>query len=90
MSLYKKAWLFLIVASVLVLTSPDWTAGTGHGIAAVVLVVGALMSMFAFVCPNCSFSLFRSESIFGIYVYHPWPNKRCSRCGRDHSALERH
>jgi len=96
MTLYKKAWIFLIIVSVLVLTSPDWTKGVGDAIGAsgtaigsVVLALGAILFMFFFVCPKCSFSLFRSESIFGLYIYHPWPNKVCSRCGHNHSATEK-
>jgi hypothetical protein len=53
------------------------------------LALGAILFMFFFVCPKCSFSLFRSESIFGLYIYHPWPNKICSRCGHNHSATEK-
>ncbi len=96
MTLYKKAWLFLIMVSVLVLTSPDWTRGISDAIGAsnvtigsVVLVLGALLFMFVFVCPKCSFSLFRSEGFFGLYIYHPWPNKVCSRCGHNNSSADR-
>lgn len=95
MTRYYKAWLFMIWTVTLILTSPDWTAGlasllgmSSSTAATAVFAVHALFFVFVLTCPKCGLSLFKSDSGLFLYVYHPWPNKRCSRCGQDHSSLK--
>jgi len=92
MSRYYKAWLFMIWTVTLLLTSPDWTRGLAGAlgtsrstVGAAVFAAHALFFVFVLVCPKCGMSLFKSDSGLFFYVHHPWPNKRCSRCGHDHS-----
>lgn len=92
MSLYAKAWLFIAWTMGVLATLPYWQpflqsifGPSGTTIALTFWVGHGLIALFVFVCPDCSFSLFRSEGRF-FKANHPWPNKICSRCGRDHSS----
>ncbi|QCI96984.1 hypothetical protein [Agrobacterium larrymoorei] len=90
MSLYFKAWLFIVLSAAALMTSPDWLPALSYslgvnssevgGFFALVHVLGVI---FFCACPSCHLSLFKTDGHF--YIYHPWPNKRCSRCGVDHT-----
>jgi hypothetical protein len=89
MSLYTKAWLFIAWLALVVFTFPYWlpwiTALTGSSVLGLLIFAGhGIAAIFLFLCPNCDFSLFKSEGKFLPY-HHPWPNRICSRCGADHT-----
>ncbi|MBP1878022.1 ribosomal protein S27AE [Agrobacterium rubi] len=94
-SLYVKAWLFLAVSAAAVMTSPDWSERlpaafgwdtTAPGIAA--FIAFNVIILFFIACPTCGLSLFKTDAKY-FYIYHPWPNRVCPRCGRDHGQVER-
>lgn len=91
MSLYAKSWLFTAWTLSVLATLPVWQpllqnifGSAGSMIGLTFWISHGLVMMFLFACPDCGFSLFRSDGSF-FKANHPWPNKMCSRCGRDHS-----
>jgi len=92
MTLYAKAWLFMAWTVLVLVTMPTWEPLVRHlfgpggaKLALMFWVAHGLVALFLFTCPDCGFSLFKSEGSF-FTAHHPWPNRICSRCGRDHSA----
>ena len=92
MSLYRKAWLFMGWTILVLVTLPTWEplvaqafGPGGKQFALMLWVAHGIIAVVLFTCPDCRCSLFRSEGSF-FRAHHPWPNKICSRCGRDHSG----
>jgi hypothetical protein len=92
MSLYAKSWLFTAWIFGTLVMFPVWqpflqnTFGSAGSMIGLTLCVSqSFVAMFLFACPDCRFSLFTSDGSF-FQANHPWPNKMCSRCGRDHSC----
>ncbi len=52
--------------------------------AAIVALVIANTPMLRFNCPGCG-----KNAFFRGLLVVPWPNRRCSRCGRDLDAVRR-
>lgn len=91
MSLYSKAWLFIAWTVGVLVTFfywqpflPDIFGSAGGMIGLLFWVSHGLIALFVLACPDCRFSLFRTEGAF-FRATHPWPNRICSRCGHDHS-----
>lgn len=92
MSLYSKAWLFMGSAILLLITMPFWqpfveqTLGPTWSHLALLVWAGLGFTAYVlFTCPECGCPLFKTEGSF-LNSRHPWPNRICSRCGRDHAA----
>jgi len=92
MSLYLKAWLFMGSTVLLLITLPYWYPVVEHAFGPTcshlaLLIWGGLgfTAYYLFSCPECGCSLLRTEGAF-FNTHHPWPNKKCSRCGRDHTT----
>lgn len=92
MSLYVKAWFFMGWTILILVTMPMWEpilkhlfgpGGTQLGL--IIWAAHGIGAYFLFACPECGCSLFKTEGSF-FNARHPWPNKKCSRCRRDHSA----
>ena len=92
MSLYGKAWLFTAWVVLVFLSSPLWFFGPAERWGAVAAIPGAVfwlahgaVTVWGFRCPECGCSAFAiGTGIFAIYT--PWPRRRCSGCGHDHSS----
>lgn len=86
MSLYARAvrhaWRMLGVLTLAVLLVLGVDRIYGHSTiafaAAIVMLLVANAPMLRFNCPRCGKNAF----FRGIFVI-PWPNRVCSRCGRD-------
>jgi len=92
MSLYAKAWLFVAWAVLVLVTFPVWLpllqslfgpSGTIIGI--IFWISHGFIALFLFSCPDCGQSLFRTGGGL-LGATHLSPNRKCSDCGRDHSA----
>jgi len=91
MSLYLKAWLFLGSTVLLLITLPLWQplverafGPTWSHFALVSWGMLGIVGYYLFSCPECGCSLMRTEGRF-LNIFHPWPDRKCSRCGRDHT-----
>jgi hypothetical protein len=89
MSLYRKAWLFMAWTMLIFITSPVWLfwpflrwglIGALPGM--IFWLAQGAASLWLFRCPECGTSPFASRLGF-MAISHPWPRRRCSKCGRD-------
>lgn len=91
MSMYVKARLFVAWVALLLATFSVWAPFVQTHFGSSGVVIGGLLwlghgaiGMLFFTCPDCDFPLFMTKRpIFN--AYHPWPNRTCSKCRRDHS-----
>lgn len=91
-SLHLKAWLFVAWTALVLAAFIVWTplfhtifGSSGAPISLLFWISHGIAALYIFTCPDCGFSLFRSEGAF-FRATHPWPNRKCSRCGHDHSS----
>lgn len=84
MSLYRKAWLFTAWSVGLLCLSPLVPEGMFGYFVGLWLLHGGI-ALFAFACPVCGLSLYRSSQGI-IATTQPWPRRSCGDCGRDHRS----
>ena len=92
MSLYKKAWWFVVWTLAVLVAFPLWMSVLGEHFGSVGFIAGAIFwlshgaaMIFLFRCPECGLSPFQSRK--GIVTWAtPWPRKACGHCGRDHRS----
>lgn len=94
MSLYKKAWLFVLfsvaVLAALLFSMPllDRVLGTFSFLVFGLYILGqGLMAMAFFSCPQCDLSPFMGSK--GLFTsYSIFPRKKCGHCGHDHTQAD--
>lgn len=94
MSLYKKAWLFVlfsvVVLAALLFGMPllDRILGTFSFLVFGLYILGqSLMAMAFFSCPQCDLSPFMGSK--GLFTsYSIFPRKKCGHCGHDHTQTD--
>ena len=94
MSLYKKAWLFVLfsvaVLAVLLFGMPllDRVLGTFSFLVFGLYILGqGLLAMAFFSCPQCDLSPFMGSK--GLFTsYSIFPRKKCGHCGHDHTQAD--
>ncbi|GHC35175.1 hypothetical protein GCM10010096_00080 [Alcaligenes pakistanensis] len=94
MSLYKKAWLFVLfsvaVLAALLFGMPllDRVLGTFSFLVFGLYILGqGLLAMVFFSCPQCDLSPFMGSK--GLFTsYSIFPRKKCGHCGHDHTQAD--
>lgn len=90
MSLYAKAWIYAAWMVVCIATFPLWMpwlqaqwGELGMLLGMAFMLAQGFIALFAFNCPVCDVSLFRSSDKM-LATTTPWPRKVCGKCGQHH------